>query len=110
MKIKLRLLRGYETQGTIEVDESNLDAQANWDKAELYSGMKDFFGTEICEGDYCIVKIPGLGDKHGRIEFNDGCFEVKFSEHIIIGGQLRDREYLKVYVANHAVLVSERGE
>ena len=63
-----------------------------------YTGMNDRNGVRIWEND--IVKLNNLGYRnrgvYGKVEFNDGCFEV-------VGDGWRD--YLKCYVANHSVEV-----
>lgn len=62
------------------------------------TGMYDKNFVQIYEKD--IVKLNNLGYRnrgvYGKVEFNDGCFEV-------VGDGWRD--YLKCYVANHSVEV-----
>ena len=74
------------------------------EKFELieFTGFLDSKGKEIWEGDIVKVWIVGEKDQIGQVVSNDGCFEViiKYAGRF---GRLRD--YLKVYVANHAIEV-----
>lgn len=65
--------------------------------------MTDRNNVEICEYDYVKCYPPELSPKYGIILFVDGCFEINFK--LPVFSSMKKRDYLKVYVGNHALEV-----
>lgn len=68
-----------------------------------YTGLMDKNGQDIYEGDVVRCGFSNGDYGTGEVKFIDGCFEVNFPNFTISDGY--NREYLKVFVANHAVEV-----
>jgi hypothetical protein len=70
-----------------------------------FSTLYDNLNQNIFTKDMVAVK-DAAGVQHiGVVQFVDGCFEIKFNHPFMIDGQFKDRDYLKCYTANHAVMV-----
>ena len=73
----------------------------------FYTGLHDHNNVEIYDGDV-VQLIASTGKKViARVSFVDGCFDIVFVEPYVIPGEAfyRERDYLKVYVGNHAIEV-----
>ena len=76
-----------------------------WDKRESqqYTDLKDNQNKPIYEGDVAKVNLADGRNVLAVIEFIDGCFELNFTA--IVGRYGQDRDYLKCFTINHAVLI-----
>jgi len=72
-----------------------------------YTGLKDKNSVGIYESD--IVRLTNASGFHclAIVKFNDGCFDLEFKEPLYDYNHncSRKRDYVKVYVVNHAIEV-----
>lgn len=80
-------------------------------KERMKSGLRDTKGEMICLGDTvrCTISLGVFGEfpATGKVEFNDGCFEIHYSSD---DGLHSGREYLKYPVMNRACTITGREE
>ncbi|MCP1147930.1 YopX family protein [Bacillus sp. 1735sda2] len=75
-----------------------------------FTGLRDKNGVEIYEGDNVRLTNESGFASLGEVQFNDGCFEVKFQSGLPIFNGARHQytkyqDYVKVFAANHAIEV-----
>ncbi|MBR0602811.1 hypothetical protein HF695_10810 [Bacillus safensis] len=76
----------------------------------LFTGLKDKNGVWIYEGDNVRLTNESGFASSGEVQFNDGCFEVKFQSGLPVFNGARHQytkyqDYVKVFASNHAIEV-----
>ncbi|MES9726296.1 YopX family protein [Bacillus safensis] len=126
MDIVIRYIFKHRFSGNIEIKKystSQLEAQeakklspcfyeADYEliARNLFTGLKDKNGVWIYEGDNVrLINESGFASL-GEVQFNDGCFEVKFQSSLPVFNGARHQytkyqDYVKVFAANHAIEV-----
>ncbi len=98
---KLKAFRVVISPGTLH--EPPYPSSEELDNLMDYAGPKDNQGKPIYEGDVAKVNLADGRNVLAVVEFTDGCFELNFTA--VVGRYGQDRDYLKCFTINHAVLI-----